>query len=134
MSIVRNRSALGALIGLALFGTTASARADIADYEFRLINPEVARVGDATITVELRHKPTGERIADAVLFAKRLDMEPDGMATMISPVELLPATEPGIYRFRTLLTMAGGWRLSLAAKIQGESDTLVNRLVLKVAP
>jgi len=134
MTIARIRRAVVALIAVGLFAPVAPARADIADYEFRLIDAEAPQVGDATITVELRHKATGERIADAVLFAKRLDMEPDGMATMTSPVELLPATEPGIYRFRTLLTMAGGWRLSLAAKIQGESDTLVNRLILRVAP
>jgi hypothetical protein len=30
--------------------------------------------------------------------------------------------------------MAGGWRLSLGAKIQGETGTLKNELVLKALP
>jgi hypothetical protein len=61
-------------------------------------------------------------------------MEPDGMSAMTTPVEPLPSTEPGVYRFKTTLTMEGGWRLSLAAKVQGESGTVENRLVLEALP
>ena len=48
---------------------------------------------------------------DAVIFAKRIDMAPDGMPTMEAPIEQLPSTEPGVYRFKTNLSMAGGWQL-----------------------
>ena len=58
-------------------------------------------------------------------------MAPDGMPTMTAPLEQVPSTEPGIYRFKTNLTMAGGWRLSLGAKVQGETGTVENKLVLK---
>ena len=51
-------------------------------------------------------------------------MAPDGMPTMTAPIEALPSTEPGVYRFKTNLTMEGGWQLSLGAKIQGETGTL----------
>jgi hypothetical protein len=30
--------------------------------------------------------------------------------------------------------MAGGWRLSLGAKVQGETGTLENKLILKALP
>jgi hypothetical protein len=123
-----------ALIAFLLLLAASSARADIGDYEFQIVEPGEHRVGEATIAVEIRYRPTGERVTDAVLFAHRLDMEPDGMATMTSPLKLLPAREPGLYRLGTDLTMAGRWRLSLAAKIQGETDTLVSRLVFGVAP
>jgi hypothetical protein len=61
-------------------------------------------------------------------------MAPDGMPTMTAPLEPVPATEPGTYRFKTNLMMEGGWQLSLAAKVQGETGTVQNRLVLKAVP
>jgi hypothetical protein len=30
--------------------------------------------------------------------------------------------------------MEGGWRFSIAAKVQGEHETVVNRLILQVHP
>ena len=38
--------------------------------------------GDAVIAVKLVHKPSGRAIPDAVIFAKRIDMGPDGMGEM----------------------------------------------------
>jgi hypothetical protein len=61
-------------------------------------------------------------------------MAPDNMAAMVSPLEPLPAAEPGIYRFRTNLSMAGRWQLSVAAKLQGEDGTLQSRLIVKAMP
>jgi hypothetical protein len=66
-----------------------------------------------------------------VIFAKRLDMAPDSMEEMATKIEQLPSPEPGVYRFKAKLSMAGGWRLSLGAKVQGETGTLDNKLVLK---
>ena len=111
----------------------ASAWADVKDYEFQLVSQEV-RKGDAVIAVKLVHKPSGRAIPDAVIFAKRIDMAPDGMPSMEARIELLPSTEPGVYRFKTNLSMAGGWQLSLGAKVQGETGTVESKLVLKAAP
>jgi hypothetical protein len=107
------------------------AQADIKDYEFRLVQSEVKQGDAAIVAVQLIDKRSGKAVPDAVIFATRIDMAPDGMPTMDSPIEALPSTEPGIYRFKTDLTMAGGWQLSLAAKVQGENGTLENKLVLK---
>ncbi len=133
MSLHRTGRA-SALIGLALLSAATFAHADVSDYEFQLVEQEITQGAGAIIAVKLLHKPTGKPVADAVLFEQRIDMEPDGMATMTSPLELLPGSEPGVYRFKTDLPMAGGWRLSLAAKIQGETGTLESRLVLKAVP
>jgi hypothetical protein len=120
--------ALGAaLFGLALIGPV---RADVKDYEFQLVQNEVKQ-GDAVIGVRLIDKRSGKPVPDAVIFAKRIDMAPDSMDEMTSKIEQLPSTEPGIYRFKAKLTMAGGWRLSLGAKVQGETGTVENKLVLK---
>ncbi|MER2265321.1 FixH family protein [Methylobacterium oxalidis] len=116
-----------ALLGLAL---TGPARADIKDYEFQLVKNEVKQ-GDAVLDVRLVDKRSGKPVPDAVIMAKRIDMAPDSMEEMTSKIEQLPSPEPGVYRFKTKLTMAGGWRLSLGAKVQGETGTVENKLVLK---
>jgi len=122
-----------ALIGIAMTGSATLARADIKDYEFQLIDKTV-RKGDAVISVRLVHKPDGKPVSDAVIFAKRLDMAPDGMETMKTTIEPVPGTESGIYKFKAAVTMEGGWHLSLAAKVQGETGTVENKLVIKATP
>lgn len=119
-----------ALIGIAMTGSATLARADVKDYEFQLVDQSV-KMGDAIVSVRLVHKPDGKPVPDAVIFAKRLDMAPDGMETMTTKVEPMPSDEPGIYRFKAAVTMEGGWRLSLAAKVQGEVGTVESRLVIK---
>jgi YtkA-like len=125
------RSAVAALVGIGL--SSASGLADVKDYEFQLVQKEMKK-GDATIAVRLVNKKTGQPVPDAVITAKRLDMAPDAMPTMTTPLEALPSTEPGVYRFKTSLTMQGGWQLSLAAKVQGEPGTVESKLVLKALP
>ncbi|WP_336486351.1 FixH family protein [Methylobacterium nigriterrae] len=116
-----------ALLGLAL---TGPAQADIKDYEFQLVKNEVKQ-GDAVLDVRLVDRRSGKPVPDAVIMAKRMDMAPDSMEEMTSKIEQLPSPEPGVYRFKTKLTMAGGWRLSLGAKVQGETGTVENKLVLQ---
>ena len=60
--------------------------ADVKDYEFQLVSQEVKK-GNAVIAVKLVHKPSGRAIPDAVIFAKRIDMGPDNMASMAAPLE-----------------------------------------------
>lgn len=103
------------------------------NYAFELVDAQIKQ-GQAVLTVRLVHKPTGRPVPDAVIFARRLDMAPEAMPTMTAALEPLPATAAGLYRFKTDLTMAGGWQFSLAAKVQGESGTVQDRLVLKAVP
>jgi len=120
-----------AVIGFALLmGMTGSALADAKDYEFQLIDKEVKK-GEAVIAVKLVHKTSGRAVPDAVIFAKRIDMGPDGMEMMAAPIEVVTSTEPGVYRFKTDLSMAGEWALSLGAKVQGETGTVENKLIVK---
>jgi len=115
----------------AVFAVSSNAYADIADYEFQLVSQTVTRTDTAVIAVRLVHRKTLEPVRDAIVFASRLDMEPDGMETMTAALETAPGAEAGVYRFTAALAMAGGWRLSLAAKIQGEEGTLLGRLVFQ---
>ena len=119
-----------AALGTVLLTISVTASADIKDYEFQLVTNELKQ-GEAEVVVKLVRKPSGDAVSDAVIFAQRIDMGPDGMETMQSSIEAIASTEPGTYRFKTNLTMVGNWALSLAAKIQGETGTLENKLVLK---
>ena len=127
------RALRAALIGIAMTGVATLARADIKDYEFQLVDKTVKK-GDATISVRLKHKPDGKPVPDAVIFAKRLDMAPEGMETMKTTIEPMPSTEPGIYKFKAAVTMEGGWQLSLGAKVQGETGTVESKLFIKAMP
>jgi hypothetical protein len=135
MSAFRMRhAAIAALAAIILFGAASTAAyAEIRDYEFQLVKTE-AKTGDAELVVRLINKKTGKPVPDAVIFAKRIDMAPEGMETMVSRLDPLPSTEPGVYRFKTNLSMEGQWRLSLGAKIQGEDGSVDSKLVLKALP
>ncbi|ETR79349.1 hypothetical protein X566_00095 [Afipia sp. P52-10] len=126
------RTATAVLIGLAAF--SSNAWAGIQDYEFQLVQPEIKQGNAAVIAVRLVDKRSGKAVPDAVIFAQRVDMAPDGMEMMAAPIEVLPSPEPGVYRFQAQISMAGGWRLSLGAKVQGETGTLENKLVFKAVP
>ena len=124
------RAVSAALLGAVVSATAFPALADIKDYRFELVQQE-AKVGEAVLAVRLINKRSGKPVPDAVIFAKRIDMAPDSMDEMTSKIEQLPTTEPGVYRFKAKLTMAGGWRLSLGAKVQGETGTVEDKLVFK---
>ena len=123
------RALQAALIGIAMTGSATLARADIKDYEFQLVDKTIKK-GDAIISVRLIHKPDGKPVPDAVIFATRLDMAPDGMQEMATKIAPVPGTEPGTYRFKASIGMAGRWQLSLGAKVQGETGTVENKLVM----
>jgi hypothetical protein len=125
------RAGLVASASVALVAASSIARADIKDYEFQLVDQAVKAGPDKIITVRLINKTTGKPVPDAVIFATRLDMAPDGMQEMVTKVTPMPGTEPGIYRFKATLSMAGGWQLSLGAKVQGETGTVENKIVIR---
>jgi hypothetical protein len=119
---------------LALFMSAFSAWAGKDDYRFELVSTD-HRVGSgAIIELLLTDLRSGQPVGDAVIYATRMDMAPDGMATMTSPVTAVSTEGAGRYRFATDITMAGGWRFSVAAKIQGEPETVKAELDLRAAP
>ena len=127
----KTRALLAAtLIAFTSAAMLATARADIADYEFQLVDA-APKTGEAILSVRLVNKKTGKNVPDAVIIATRIDMAPDGMGSMTASIEAMPSVEPGIYRFKADLMMAGGWRLSLGAKVQGETGTVESKLVFK---
>ncbi|MBR0855757.1 FixH family protein [Bradyrhizobium liaoningense] len=121
------RAVMAALVGSAIAGT---AHAEIKNYEFQLVQPTIKTGADRIVTVRLVDRTSGKAVPDAVIFASRLDMAPDGMQEMVTKVTPMPGTEPGTYRFKANFSMAGRWQLSLGAKVQGETGTVENKLVV----
>jgi hypothetical protein len=123
--------AIRAALMVAVFaGTSTAAVADIRDYKFELVGETVAAGPDKVVTVRLVNTKTGKPVPDAVIFATRLDMAPDAMQEMVTKVTPMPGGEPGTYRFKASFGMAGRWQLSLGAKVQGETGTVDNKLVI----
>jgi hypothetical protein len=114
---------------IALVTTAAVAGAN--DYAFEPVNPEMKKGDDVTVSVRLTNKMTGHPVSDAVIFKTRVDMAPDGMAEMESPVAPLPSKEPGVYAFKTDLPMAGRYLVTLSAKVQGEPETVTGKVIVK---
>jgi hypothetical protein len=126
-----SRSLRLALSGAVVTCGATGAFADIRNYEFKLVEPTVKAGPDKTIAVKLVDKTTGKPVPDAVIFATRLDMAPDGMQEMATKIERVPGAEPGTYTFKATFGMAGRWQLSLGAKVQGETGTVENKLVIQ---
>ena len=120
-------AALAATLSLA----ASAALAGAGDYAFEPVNPEMKKGDDVTLAVRLTNKQTGKPVADAVIFKTRVDMGPDGMAEMESAVAPLPSKEPGVYAFRTDLPIAGRYQVTLSAKVQGESETITGKVIVK---
>ena len=129
-SLIVARVMSTALLGAVFAGASLPAHAEINNYEFQLVQPTVQAGSDRIVTVKLVDKTTGKAVPDAVIFATRLDMAPEGMQEMATKVTPMPGTEPGTYRFKANFSMAGRWQLSLGAKVQGETGTVENKLVV----
>jgi YtkA-like len=115
----KNGAAVAVLFGLMWVVVSAAARADVKDYEFQLVQSEIKKGDGAIVAVRLVNKKSGKPVTDAVIFAKRIDMAPDAMQEMTAPLEQLPSTEPGVYRFKTDLMMQ--WREGAGRGRRGQS-------------
>jgi YtkA-like protein len=52
------------------------------------------------------------------------------MEDMDTRIAAMPGGEPGVYSFKANFSMTGRWRLSLGAKVQGETGTVDNKLLI----
>ena len=120
-----------AAVAVAMSLVNTAAWAEAKDYTFESVAPEWKKGDDVVVAVRLTHKPSGKPVADAVIVRTRVDMGPDNMADMVSPVAAVPSKEPGVYAFKTDLPMAGRYMFSVSAKVQGEPETVIGKVILK---
>ena len=126
-----------AVIGAAfLTGTVLAAGYAVAaakDYRFELVQAQPAGPGKTNVIVRLVHVPDSKPIAGAVLFETKSDMGPDSMPEMPGKVTALTTDKPGLHRFQIETGMAGKWALNLAAKVQGEAETVRGSVTFQAA-
>lgn len=126
--LLRSLTLAQALILATAFGAKAAPE----DYAFKIVDSELHQGAGALITVSLSDLRTDAPVLDAVIFTTRLDMAPEGMEGMTTPVEAVASDVPGQYQFKADLAMAGNWRFQIAAKVQGESETVQGELIFGV--
>ena len=123
---------VGVALALALASGTAIAGAN--DYRFEpAAKPQKAQDGKSLVAVRLVHLPDKKPIPDAVIIQTRADMGPAGMGEMTAPVKAMGEAAPGVYRFEVQPGMAGTWALTLAAKVQGEPETVRGSVTVDLA-
>ena len=101
------------------------------DYTFEPAAVDVKNGTGSELAVRLINKQTGKAVPDAIVIRTRLDMSPESMGEMTAKHTAMPSTEPGVYRFKADLTMAGGWAFKLQAKVPGETETVEGSVVFK---
>jgi hypothetical protein len=125
------RATFAAVAFLTAINLTSAVFAGANDYVFEPVKAELKKGDDVVVSVRLKHKPTGKPVTDAVIVQTRIDMSPDAMGEMASPLTPVPSNEPGVYSFKTDLSMQGRWLLSIAAKVQGEPETVVGKITFR---
>ena len=94
------------------------------DYRFELAGkPQPGRSGKSVVSIRLVRIADSKPVTDAIVFEGKADMGPAGMVAMTAPVKILPA-QGGVYRLEVEPGMAGAWAINLAAKVQGEAETV----------
>lgn len=117
--ILSGAAALACVLALAL----SAARAKASDYRFELVGKPQLSAKKDILQIRLVRVSDGKPVPDAVVFETKADMAPMGMPTMTAPIKAT-APKDGAYRFEVEPGMAGTWAITLAAKVQGESETV----------
>ena len=131
MNIIASLRSL-VLAPVIILAAAFSASAAPEDYAFKIVQSELHPGEGVAIAVSLTDLRTNTPVSDAVIFTTRLDMAPEGMEGMTAPVEAVATDIPGQYQFKVDLVMAGNWRFEIAAKVQGEAETVQGELILDV--
>jgi hypothetical protein len=128
-----HRTAGALTLAISLLFRIAGADAAAGDYRFEVAGNPQATGGKSIVAVRLTHTPDNKPVTGAVIIQSRADMGPDGMKEMTAPVKALPSKDPGVYLFEIEPGMAGSWMLTLAAKVQGEAETVRGSVTVKLA-
>ncbi len=123
---MHRKSCCGAAVAAAaiLSATLASAPALAAatDYRFELVSAHATGTDKADVTLPLIHVPDGKPVPGAVIFQPRAVMA--GMESMPADATVEPGQQPGTYLLHVTPIMTGSWTLRVAAKVQGEAETV----------
>jgi Cu(I)/Ag(I) efflux system membrane fusion protein len=112
-----------ALINLLLAASAADAPS------WQAVNAQVPVGKNVRVEVKLVGIDPPPATADIKVTATRIDMGPDGMATMAAPLKPLPSPAPGVLAFQTELVMAGRWAFAITADVKGQAKPVAGTVV-----
>jgi len=111
------------MLGSIMIALGSSALAAAGDYRFEAVTKQVGVAQNVPITVRLIHVPSSKPVIDAIILPARLEMMM-GSAPMVAPVRPQGSDGKGGYILVSDVSMEGAWTLKLAAKAQGEPETI----------
>lgn len=104
-----------------------------ADPTWQAVNPQVTVGKNVRIEVKLVGIEPPPAAADVQVTATRIDMGPDGMASMAASLKPLPSPGPGVLAFEADLVMAGRWALAITATVKGQAKPVTGTVVFTAA-
>lgn len=116
-----------------LAGLALPAWAGAQDYRFEAVQPHVAVSPQTEVAVRLVHVPTGKPVTDAIMLPARAEMPMADTDPMVGKVSGGKPDGAGAYGFTADFNMTGTWFLKLAAKVQGEADTVTGSVPFTAA-
>ncbi|GMV62752.1 MAG: hypothetical protein AMXMBFR74_19200 [Parvibaculum sp.] len=111
-------------------GARSIAGAQSQAYKFEAVSEKIP-VGES-VRIEVRLlEPGGAPVpaGNVDIVSSRLDMGPDGMAVMETPLTPVSAGVPDVLAFEAKIAMAGRWTLGIVAEVGGASDPVEGEVV-----
>lgn len=121
-----------AILALAGLGTMAGVNNE--GYRFEAVTEHIP-VGE-NVRIEVRLLGPDARpvpVRTVALASTRIEMRPDGGATMDAPLTLLPSDKPGVFALETDVVMAGRWALAIEARLKDHPDTIKGVVIYAAA-
>lgn len=132
MPSFRQMLAVAALIAGLLPLISGSGVAAAQDYRFELASPVVRSGNTSVVKVRLIHLNDSKPVPAAIVINSKFDMGPEGMETMTAPIKPVPSLDPAVYQFEVQPSMPGKWAIEIAAKVQGEAETVRGSVTVSV--
>ncbi len=118
-------------IAIALFVSASLAVVGIAQpapVHWEAVNSEVSTGKNVRLDLRLVGAD-GKPVSGSISVASaRLDMSPQGMPTMTTPLRPMAPSQPGMASFETDLSMTGRWALSITGKAAGQSQSVTGKV------
>lgn len=98
-------------------------------YRWEALTAEIAATSGQQFSIRLIGPDDGP-VEGAEIIDARLDMAPEGMAAMDTPLTPQEGGEPGAFIYRADFTMAGRWALHLKARVPGQTEAIAGVVIL----
>ena len=97
-------------------------------YRWAAVTAEVAAAPGQQFSIRLIG-PEGVAVEGVVINDARLDMAPERMAAMDTPLTPEAASEAGTFTYRADFSMAGRWALHVKAKVPGQTEPVIGEII-----